>query len=314
MISTKINVSKVVIELEFTNSEDYQQSYLKLVEYFESCSIMKSYRTMVDKDKCKISFFVRGGQNFLYESCEELLYYLFSTAKIIDKALFQKGLNEGLKVLDSSKFLFMLCEQKKFLIGVEDKRISLTPIFNESFVNDEGLLIYYKELIGIMMKSLESFVRSRLHLEGRKIFIEYYDAIDQFIYIMKELISSPKLFQQNFVIKDFLISLLRFIVKYQVNKELRNLSVDCNYDHPLDSYRYLTLMTHKLFAKLSYNGAIENLDHDDIQQLANAISYDNEFEKMPAIIANAYTNLSKVLPFKTLEKILKKNKHLEYFF
>ena len=313
MTSPKLTVSKVAIELQFNTKEEYQSGYLKLIENFESCSIVKSYRAVVDKEKFKISFLTRGGQNFLYETCEEVLYHLFSSLKMLDKKNLQSGLNDGLRTLDSSKFLFMVASQRKFLLAVDDKSISLIPILNQSFRDDDELLVYYKELIGVIMKSLEGFARSRLHLDGRKIFIEYHDAIDQFIYVMREVISSPKLFTQDFVVKDFLISLIRFIVKHRVNRELKNLNVECNYDHPLNCHRYLTLMTHKLFSKLSYNGAIESINHEEIERLAEAISYEKGFEKMPAVIANAYNNLVKVLPFKTVEKISRRSKNLEYF-
>ena len=56
------------------------------------------------------------------------------------------------------------------------------------------------------------------------------------------------------------------------------------------------------------------LNQNDIDQIADAITYSNEFAEMPSIISKAYDNLSKSLPFKTIEKILKKQRNVEYLF
>ena len=286
----------------------------KLILTSSTFVLMNSYKFHFNQGDLSIIFAVRDSQGFLYEFCEELLYYLFSNLRVIDRAVLDDGLQQGINILNSKKFLFMVHNQRKFLIDIKDRYIILIPIHNEVFSSNEKVYEYYKNLFSITMQSMEGFIRSRLEIDGKKIKIEYYDAIDQFFYIMRRILSANKLFDQDFSMKEFLNSLARFIIKYIATEELKKLDVECNYDHPLNDYRYLTLMTYKLFSKLSYNGAMENLNHDDVMQLADAMTYENNFEKMPNIIADCYGNLNKVLPFKTLERILKRQKHIEHYF
>jgi hypothetical protein len=314
MNGIKINIDEKFIEFLFGSEQSYKLMSEKLILIANSFVIMDIYRFHLNEVDLTVRFSIKDSKIFLYECCEELLYYLFSNLRAIDRAVLDYGLRKGINILNSKKFLFMIPNQRKFLIDIKDKYIILMPIHNEDFCSNEKIYEYYKNIFAITMQSLEGFVRSRLEIDGKKIRIEYYDAIDQFFYIMRRMLSSPKLFDQNFSTKEYLNSLARFIIKHTAIQELKKLDVECNYDHPLNDYRYLTLMTYKLFSKLSYNGAIENLDHNDVMQLADAMTYENNFEKMPNIIADCYSNLNKVLPFKTLEKILKRQKNVEYYF
>jgi hypothetical protein len=314
VMNQNIVVNDRVIELEFQDSTSFKNSKEKTESRFKKSSFDKTYIYAIDDEKLKIGFYTKNNQSFLYENCEELLYYLFSSLNIIDNNILKIGLDKGLKTLKSNKFLFMLPSQRKFLIEPREKSIILIPISNISFRDEDKLQEYYRDFCMVVMKSLESFMRNRISIKDRRIFIEYYDAIDQFLYIIKELVSSPKLFEQNLPVKDFMVDITRFLVKHTVNKELKNLNVEANYDQQLSKFRYLTLITYKLFSKLSHSGAIENLDHNDIMQLADAITYDKAFEKVPSVISKAYNNLHKVLPFRTVERILKRQKNLEYYF
>ena len=314
MNGIKINVSEKSIEFLFDNYQFYKLMSEKLILNSHTSIFINSYKFDFDQRDLLIIFSVKDSRGFLYEFCEELLYYLFSNLKIIDKSALDDGLRQGINILNSKKFLFIVNNQRKFLIDIKDKYIILVPIHNEVFSSNEKVYEYYKSLFSITIQSMEGFIRSRFEIDGKKIRIEYYDAIDQFFYIMRKILSASKLFDQNFSIKEFLNSLACFIIKYTTTEELKKLDVECNHDHPLNDYRYLTLMTYKLFSKLSYNGAIENLNHSDIMQLADAMTYENNFEKMPNIISDCYGNLNKVLPFKTLERILKRQKNLEYYF
>ena len=314
MNGIKINVDERSIEFLFDNDQFYKLMSEKLILTSSTFVLMNSYKFHFNQGDLSIIFSVRDSQVFLYEFCEELLYYLFSNLRVVDKAVLDDGLQQGINILYSKNFLFMVNNQRKFLIDIKDRYIILIPMHNEVFSSNEKVYEYYKNLFSITMQSMEGFIRSRLEIDGKKIKIEYYDAIDQFFYIMRRILSSSKLFDQNFSVKEFLNSLARFIIKHIATEELKKLDVECNYDHPLNDYRYLTLMTYKLFSKLSYNGAIENLNHNDVMQLADAMTYENNFEKMPNIISDCYGNLNKVLPFKTLERILKRQKHIEYYF
>ena len=66
--------------------------------------------------------------------------------------------------------------------------------------------------------------------------------------------------------------------------------------------------------KLAFDGSFMHLKQSDIEQIADAISYSNEFADAPSIISKAYDNLNKALPFKTIERILKKQRNVEYLF
>ena len=300
--------------MTFENQSEYQHSKCTLKDDKENFIQKNNFYYQENDIEKTITFFYKNNQKILYEVFEKLLYHLFLNTKIITKECFDEAMKSALSILDSNKFLFMVDGQRKFLIEFDKNDLIFHPIYNESFKSNVELYEFYKTFFKIALSEMEGFVRTKMRLENKKLYIDYYDAVDQFFYLISVLLSSKELFIQNFDHSDFMQKIACFIVKNVANGELLNLNLDCSYDHPLNNYRYLTLLTYKLFVKLAFDGSLLHLKQSDIEQIADAISYSNEFASAPSIISKAYDNLNKALPFKTIERILKRQRNVEYLF
>lgn len=312
MMSIVINNN--FFSIHYTNGTDYDAVKSTLNNEKNNLIQKNNFYYQGNDEDQTITFFYKNNGKILYEEFEKLLYHLMSTLKVIPKELFDNAIKSGVNILDSNKFLFMTNNQRKFIIEFEGSNLVFNPIFGKYFESNSDLYEYYKDLFKIALHEIEGFARTRIYLENKKLYVNYYDAIDQFFYLIQVLISSKTLFDQNFDIYDYMQHLACFIVKNIANRELQNLNVDCSYNHPLNNFRYMTLITYKLFAKLTFDGSIMNLGQNDIEQIADAITYSNDFANAPSIISKAYENLNKALPFKTIEKILKRQRNVEYLF
>jgi len=123
-------------------------------------------------------------------------------------------------------------------------------------------------------------------------------------------------FLKEFDEKNYLNNFINFIIKDIALMQMNILKhgVECNPDHPLYNHKSLIILTYKLFNKIYYlNGNLINLSQSDITQLSDAFLYENLFEDSPPFIVNSYKKLSKAIPFRILEKIIKKQRIVEYY-
>ncbi len=309
-----IRIENNSIIINYKNDSEYDNAKNKVSDARDDF-IQKNnfYYQFIDDEKSLI-FFYKNNRGILYELCEKILYHAYLSLKIITKDILNEGIKIALKTLESKKFLFMINNQRKFLIEFSDEKLILHPIYNQSFNSMAELYEYYKIFFKVSLSAIEGFVRTRMQILEQKIYVEYYDAIDQFFYLIQCVLSDPQLFEQDFDKEIFMQQLVSFIIKNIAIKELQSLQVDFSYDHPLNNYRYVTLLTHKLFSKLSLDGSLSHLNQNDIEQIADAITYSGDFKSLPSIISNAYDKLNKAMPFKTIEKILKRQRNVEYLF
>ena len=211
--------------------------------------------------------------------------------------------------------IFLITTDRKMILNIDGNFVILTPIVSRLAIQNISLNEYYKKLFGLVTESLDGFIRSRIKIVNNRIIIDYYDAIDQFFYVIKSIIKSADLFElKNFNAQDYLHELLEYIIRYITKSELKNLrsAIECSSDHPMNSFRSLSLVTFRLFNKLAHNGKLDYLNQNDIVQLCDAFTFDNVFDNMPLFIGLMYKKLSKAIPFKILEKILKKQKIIDY--
>lgn len=311
-----ISVDSHKIFIKFPDKNQYLDFKEKILASLTNTNLMLDFQYYLLDVEMQLIFTKANNSEIFYENCEHLFRYLSISLHLIPKQIFNLVLNKALLILNSANAIFLLPNQRKFLLTIESNNLILSPIYQNEFTTSESLLEYYKKLFSFALGALEGFIRSRIHIVNNKIIIEYNDAIDQVFYIFKKIITSPKLFEQNFNPKEYLNQLLCFIIKYIASAEVQNLriGVECSYDHPLNSHRYLSLITYKLFSRLAENGRIDKLNQNEIIQLADAFSYENIFSSAPSLIINSYNRLCKALPFKLLEKILKKQKITECSF
>jgi hypothetical protein len=314
-----MNQDNIIIERDFfsikyDNKLKYENCKIILKNDKENFIQKNNFYFKEDEFEMRIIFFYKNNHKILYEEFEKFIYHLFLTLKIITKEIFDKSIEKALRILESNKFLFMIDNQRKFLIEYDKNELILHPIYNQYFRSDSELYEFYKIFLKVALSEIEGFTRTKIRIESKKLYIDYYDGIDQFFYLINKTISLKELFEQNFDHEDFMQKIACFIIKNVASKELLNLNLDCSYNHPLNNFRYITLITYKLFMKLTFDGSLIYLNQNDIDQIADAITYSNEFAEMPSIISKAYDNLSKSLPFKTIERILKKQRNVEYLF
>jgi hypothetical protein len=314
MNNASITIDKNSFSIKYDDASEYENVKFILKNDKENFVQKNNFYYQENDQNLLVKFFYKNNHKILYEEFERFLHYLFLSLKIISRECFDSGVKIALSVLDSNKFIFMVNSQRKFLIEFEKNNLIFYPIYNKSFTSNSELYEFYKIFFKVALNEMEGFARTKMHLENKKLYIDYYDAIDQFFYLINTIISSKELFEQNFDHSEFMQKIGCFIVKNIANRELLNLNLDCSYDHPLNNYRYITLITYKLFVKLAFDGSLIHLKQNEIDQIADAITYSNEFEATPSIISKAYDNLNKVLPFKTIEKILKKQRNIEYLF
>lgn len=287
----------------------FNKKYLKIKNPIEN------YQNFFSNNENKISFVKINHSEIFYEDFDEFLKEFNKAFNIFDKFEILLALNESLLILNSSKMLFMLPNQRKFVLNIQGENIIFSPIIKKILHDDESLRSFYKKLFDLILNSIDGFIRGRIKIVENQIFINYYDAIDQFFYIIKKIISSDKLFEQNFDDKKFINDLFHFIIKDILSSEINMLKkgIECGENHPLQKHKKLTLITYKLFNKIyNANGDLTNLSQTDILQLSDAFLYENVFENSPPFILNSYKRLSKALPFKILEKIIKKQRIHEY--
>lgn len=298
----------------FLNKKEANDNFFNK-KYFKQKSFLENYQNFFTDNEQKISFVKINHSKILYEDFDLFLKDFNRIFNIFDKFQILMSLNESLLILESYKMLFMVPGQRKFVLQVQNESIILSPILKNILHDDESLREFYKKFFDLVLSSIDGFIRGRVKIVENQIFINYYDAIDQFLYIIKKIISSSLLFEQNFDDKKFLNEIFHFIIKDILNTEINLLrkGIECDETHPLQKYKKLTLITYKLFNKIyNANGDLTILSQSDILQLSDAFLYENVFEDSPPFILNSYKRLSKAMPFKILEKIIKKQRIHEY--
>jgi hypothetical protein len=310
----EVKIDEKLIEFHFRDLKTFQSVISKFDLHNKNLTLLNIYYFSFDFEHFKILLSIRDSRKFSYESYEEIFYYLFSKLKFFSKEEFDELLTRGLNALDSKRFIFMVPSQRTFLLEINGSELILNPISQNLLESDLNLKEFYTEFFSISLEALPSFTRTRIRIDNKKIIIDYYDMIDQFLYILQKILASKKLFTQNFSIKDFILEFIKFLVRNTALAQMSKLNVECDENHPLYHYKYLTLITYRVFAKLAQSGSIENLTQSDITQLANGMTYEENCETMPTLISDCYVTLKKVMPIKTLEKILKKQKVQQYCF
>lgn len=324
-----VDPHKIVIQID--NSNQYESIKKKILEnghgnieqnffnqkYLIKPNILENYQHYFAANEQKIIFTKMNNGEIFYEEFDSFLKYIIKNFDLPEKEKINQYLNDAILNLNVQSMIFLMPQEKKFLINLEGDYIVLNPIQRNILKNDESLKEYYKKMFELILESLEGFIRSRIRIINNRIIINYQDAIDQFFYILKKIISSEKLFEQKFDHKKYLNNVLHFMIKNialsQINS-LRN-ALECSENHPLNKFRHLSLITYKLFNKLIYiDGDLTALQQNDILQLSDAFLYENVFENSPLFISNVYNKICKVLPFRILEKIIKKQKINEYQF
>lgn len=287
----------------------FNKKYLAKKDFFDN------YQFFFFNNENKISFIKINHREIFYEDFEEFLKEFNEKFGSLEKNEIINSLNNSLLILNSTKMLFMIPSDRKFILNIKNENIIFSPILKIILRDQESIRSYYKKLFDSIINSIDGFVRGRVKIIENQIVINYYDAIDQFLYIIKKIISSSELFEQNFDEKKYMNDLFHFIIKDIAFSELNSLKIgiECEESHPLQKYKKLTLITYKLFNKIFYSGGnLTNLTQSEILQLSDAFLYENVFEEAPPFILNSYKRLSKAMPFKILEKIIKKQKIHEY--
>ena len=218
MNKTNITLDKNSFSIEYNNKLEYENSKLAFINDKEIFIQKNNFYSQEDDDRLSIKFLYKNNHKIIYEEFEKILHHLLFTLKIISKECFDDGIKNALNILDSKKFLFMVDDQRKFLVEFDKNELILHPIYNESFKSNGELYEYYKTFFKIMLNEIEGFVRTKIRLENKKLYIDYYDAIDQFFYLMKIAITSKELFDQNFDCAEFMQRIACFIVKNVANK------------------------------------------------------------------------------------------------
>jgi hypothetical protein len=297
----------------FSNNNIHEKLFSK--KYLIKKDFLSSYQIFFLESDHTIQIIKRNHSEILYENFEEFINKFNNRFNIFSKDEIRKYLYESSLILNSNEIFFMTSSQKKFLIYIKDDNIILYPIIKNILNKDESLKSYYKKIFDSIMKSIDGFIKNRVKILENQIIINYYDAIDQFFYIIKKIIISDEIFEQDFDTKKYINDLLNFIIKDIVFSELQSLKIgiECDEMHPLYKYKKITLITYRLFNKiLNLNGDLCELSQLDITQLSDAFLYENIFENAPSFILKSYKRLSKAIPFKILEKIIKKQKITEY--
>jgi hypothetical protein len=296
------------------NNEEFNENFFSK-KYLAQKDLLENYQIFFLPNENKMSFVKINHREILYEDFEEFLREINKRFNLFDKNQIIKILNDSLLILNSSKILFMLPHDRKFVLNIRKENIILSPILKTILSDEESLRSYYKKLFNEIIDTIDGFIKSKVNIIENQIIINYYDAIDQFFYIIKKIISSKNLFDQNFDEKTYINDLFHFIVKDIVFSEMNSLKygIECGENHPLQQHKKLTLITYKLFNKIFYHGGnLKDLSQTDIMQLSDAFLYENVFENAPPFILNSYKRLSKAMPFKILEKIIKKQKIHDY--
>jgi hypothetical protein len=302
------NSSSNSTENEF-NENFFNKKYLAKKDLFDN------YQFFFINNENKISFVKINHREIFYEDFEEFIKEFNEKFNIFEKTDIINALNNGLLILNSTKMLFMIPSDRKFILNIQNENIIFSPILKIILRNQESIRSYYKKLFDSIIDSIDGFIRTRVKIIENQIVINYYDAIDQFFYIIKKIILSSDLFEQNFDEKKYMNDLFHFILKDIVCSELNSLKsgIECDENHPLQKYKKLTLIAYKLFNKIFYSGGnLTILTQSEIFQLSDAFLYENVFADAPPFILNSYKRLSKAIPFKILEKIIKKQKIHEY--
>ncbi len=314
IIKNKINNNNYELNNK-TNQKDINKNYFNK-KYLLRDNIFENFQILFSNNENKISFIKINHSEILYEELINFINKFNSEFNILDDEEISKAFNFGILKLNSNEIFFMINSDRKFLIKINDNNIILKPI-NINIINEnESLRSYYKKLFNIIIESIDGFIKDRIKIIDNQIIINYYDAIDQFLYIIKQIILSKNLFCEEFDEKDYLNNLINFIIKDIALMQMNILKygVECNPDHPLYNHKSLIILTYKLFNKIYYlNGNLINLSQSDITQLSDAFLYENLFEDSPPFIVNSYKKLSKAIPFRILEKIIKKQKIVEYY-